>query len=45
MGPNPVTKCVTILAVFNADCLTILPDFADESFPHCPTFNIFPLRS
>lgn len=35
MGPNPVTKCVTILAVFHADCFIILPDLADESFPHC----------
>lgn len=24
-----------MLTVFNVDCLTILPDFAEESFAHC----------
>lgn len=39
MGATPVTKCVTILAVFNADCFTILPDFCRFIFPTLLTFT------
>lgn len=39
MGATPDTKCVTILAVFNADCFTILPDFCRFIFPTLLTFT------